>query len=110
MRGGMNMTRDEEIDYARRHGIPVEATKKSPYSVDENLWGRSIEAGVLEDPWATPPRDVFRWTVDAEEAPPKARELAIGFDEGAPVSLDGVRLEGVALVQKLNEIGGSYGV
>src|SRR2546426_9995744 len=59
MRGGMNMTRDEEIDYAKKHGIPVEATKKSPYSVDMNLWGRSIEAGVLEDPWDAPPRDVF---------------------------------------------------
>src|SRR5439155_799044 len=62
MRGGMNMTREEEIDYARKHGIAVEATKKSPYSVDENLWGRSIEAGVLEDPWGRPPRDVYQWT------------------------------------------------
>src|SRR6266852_8518285 len=67
MRGGMNMTRDEEIDYAKKHGIPVEATKKSPYSVDMNLWGRSIEAGVLEDPWDAPPRDVFAWTVDPDE-------------------------------------------
>ena len=110
MRGGMNMTREEEIDYARRHGIPVEATKKSPYSVDENLWGRSIEAGVLEDPFAPPPRDVFAWTVDADEAPAKAREVTIGFAEGVPVSLDGEELDGVLLVRKLNEIGGTYGV
>src|SRR5207237_8043000 len=58
MRGGMNMTREEEIDYARKHGIAVEATKKSPYSVDQTLWGRSIEAGVLEDPWGRPQRAV----------------------------------------------------
>jgi argininosuccinate synthase len=82
MRGGMNMTRDEEIEYAKERGIPVEATKKSPYSVDENLWGRSIEAGVLEDPWGVPPRDVYQWTVDADEAPAKPREIVIGFREG----------------------------
>jgi argininosuccinate synthase len=110
MRGGMNMTRDEEIDYARKRGIPVEATKKSPYSVDENLWGRSIEAGVLEDPWGAPPRDVYQWTVDAAEAPAKAREVVIGFREGVPVSLDGDDLGGVALIERLNKLGGSYGV
>jgi argininosuccinate synthase len=110
MRGGMNMTRDEEIDYARRHGIPVEATKRSPYSVDENLWGRSIEAGVLEDPWGAPPRDVFQWTADPDEAPAKPREVAIEFDEGVPVSLDGSDLDGVALVTRLNDIAGKHGV
>jgi argininosuccinate synthase len=110
MRGGMNMTREEEIDYARKRGIPVEATKKSPYSVDMNLWGRSIEAGVLEDPWGAPPRDVFQWTVDAEEAPAKPREIAIGFEEGIPVSLDGATIQSVALVQRLNELGGKHGV
>jgi argininosuccinate synthase len=110
MRGGMNMTRDEEIDYARKRGIPVEATKKSPYSVDENLWGRSIEAGVLEDPWGAPPRDVYQWTVDADEAPERAREVVIGFREGVPVSLDGDDLGGVALIERLNKLGGSYGV
>jgi len=110
MRGGMNMTRDEEIDYARRHGIPVEATKKSPYSVDENLWGRSIEAGVLEDPWDAPPRDVYHWTVDPDEAPAKPREVAIEFVEGVPATLDGARLDGVALIRSLNEIAGKHGV
>ncbi len=110
MRGGMNMTRDEEIDYARKRGIPVDATKKSPYSVDENLWGRSIEAGVLEDPWGAPPRDVYQWTVDAAEAPEKAREVVIGFREGIPVSLDGDDVGGVALIERLNKLGGSYGV
>jgi len=110
MRGGMNMTRDEEIEYARERGIPVEATKKSPYSVDENLWGRSIEAGVLEDPWGVPPRDVFQWTVDADEAPAKPREIVIGFREGLPISLDGDETLGVELVERLNKLGGKYGV
>src|SRR5205823_14857161 len=110
MRGGMNMTRDEEIDYAKKHGIPVEATKKSPYSVDMNLWGRSIEAGVLEDPWGAPPRDVFQWTVDPEEAPAKPREIEIGFDEGVPVTIDGAKVESVDLVHRLNDLAGKYGV
>ena len=110
MRGGMNMTRDEEIDYARKRGIPVEATKKSPYSVDENLWGRSIEAGVLEDPWGAPPRDIYQWTVDPDEAPAKAREVVIEFREGIPTKVDGDALGGVALIEKLNVLGGKYGV
>jgi len=110
MRGGMNMTRDEEIEYARERAIPVEATKQSPYSVDENLWGRSIEAGILEDPWGAPPRDVFQWTVDADEAPAKPREIVIGFREGIPTSLDGDAIEDVELVEQLNKLGGKYGV
>src|SRR5260221_5843257 len=110
MRGGMNMTRDEEIDYARRHGIPVEATKKSPYSVDMNLWGRSIEAGVLEDPWGAPPRDIYEWTVDPDEAPAKAHEVVIDFREGIPVGLDGESLGSVALIERLNKLGGKHGV
>ena len=110
MRGGMNMTRDEEIDYARIRGIPVEATKKSPYSVDENLWGRSIEAGVLEDPWGAPPRDIYEWTVEPDEAPAKAREVVIEFREGIPTKVDGDALGGVALIEKLNALGGKFGV
>jgi argininosuccinate synthase len=110
MRGGMNMTRDEEIDYARARGIPVEATKKNPYSVDMNLWGRSVEAGVLEDPWGAPPRDVFEWTVDPDEAPAKPREVVIEFKEGVPVKVDGETLGGVALIERLNSLGGKHGV
>ncbi len=110
MRGGMNMTREEEIDYARKRGIPVEATRKSPYSVDENLWGRSIEAGVLEDPWGAPPRDVFQWTVDPDEAPAKPREIVVDFREGIPIKLDGEELAGVELIESLNKLGGKYGV
>src|SRR5438105_14129618 len=104
------MTRDEEIDYARRHAIPVDATKKSPYSVDANLWGRSIEAGVLEDPWDAPPRDVFAWTAEPDEAPAKAVEVVVAFAEGIPVALDGVHLEGVPLIRRLNELAGTHGV
>ena len=110
LRSGMNMTREDEIDYAKARGIPVPVTKKSPYSVDENLWGRSIEAGVLEDPWGAPPRDVFQWTADPDEAPARAKEIVIGFREGIPVSLDGKAVEGVGLIEKLNDLGGKYGV
>ena len=110
LRGGMNMSREEEIDYATARGIPVPVTKKSPYSVDENLWGRSIEAGVLEDPWGAPPRDVFQWTVDPNEAPDKAKEIVIGFVEGVPSTVDGKSMDGVALIEKLNALGGKHGV
>lgn len=110
MRGGMNMTRDEEIEYAKERGIPVPVTKKSPYSVDENLWGRSVEAGVLEDPWGAPPRDVFQWTVDPDEAPARARELVISFKEGIPVAIDDEASDGVTLIEKLNAIAGKHGV
>jgi len=110
LRSGMNMTREDEIDYAKARGIPVPVTKKSPYSVDENLWGRSIEAGVLEDPWGAPPRDVFQWTVDPDEAPAKPLEIVIGFHEGIPVTLNGQAVEGVRLIERLNLLGGKHGV
>jgi argininosuccinate synthase len=110
LRSGMSMTRDEEIEYAKARGIPVPVTKKSPYSVDENLWGRSIEAGVLEDPWEAPPRDVYQWTVDPSDAPARAQELVIAFREGTPVSLDGESTDGVTLIEKLNAIAGKHGV
>jgi argininosuccinate synthase len=110
LRSGMNMTREAEMDYAKARGIPVPVTKKSPYSVDENLWGRSIEAGVLEDPWGAPPRDVFQWTVDPGEAPAKPLEIVIAFIEGIPVSLNGQAVDGVRLIERLNALGGKHGV
>ena len=110
LRSGMNMTREDEMDYAKARGIPVPVTKKSPYSVDENLWGRSIEAGALEDPWGAPPRDVFQWTVDPDEAPAKALELVIGFREGIPVKLNSEEIDGVRLIERLNVLGGKHGV
>jgi argininosuccinate synthase len=104
------MTRDEEIKFAARHGIPVEATPESPYSVDQNLWGRSCEAGVLEDPWDEPPADAFAWTVDPARAPDEPEYLEIEFEHGQPVGLDGARLDGTVLIERLNQVGGRHGV
>jgi argininosuccinate synthase len=104
------MTRPEEIEFARKHGIPVEATKESPYSLDLNLWGRSCEAGVLEDPWEEPPADAFGWTVAPEKAPDQPEYVEIEFDRGRPVGLNGERLDGVPLIERLNKLGGKHGV
>jgi argininosuccinate synthase len=104
------MSRDEEIQFAAKHGIPVEATKESPYSIDQNLWGRSCEAGVLEDPWDEPPADAFAWTTDPLRAPNEPEYVEIEFEQGRPVALNGQRLDGVPLIQRLNELGGKHGV
>ena len=104
------MTREETIKYAQRYGIPVPITVKSPYSIDENLWGRSIECGVLEDPWVEPPEDVFTWTKSPADAPDKPAYVEIGFEQGIPVSLDGQKMDGVSLIQRLNELAGEHGV
>ena len=88
MRVGMGMTRDEELAYARERGIDVPSGPSSPFSIDANLWGRSIEAGVLEDPWTAPPPDAFEWTVDPADAPRTARETVIGFEAGVPTTPD----------------------
>src|SRR6516165_5850340 len=104
------MTRDEEIKFAAKHGIPVEATKESPYSVDLNLWGRSCEAGVLEDPWEEPPADAFAWTVHPVDAPNEPEYVEIEFEQGRPVGLGGQRLDGVPIINRLNELGGKHGV
>jgi argininosuccinate synthase len=102
-------SRDEEIAYAAERNIPVEAKPDSPFSVDDNLFGRAIEAGVLEDPWAAPPEDAFVLTV----APPSAAEpveVVIGFEAGLPVSLDGEDLPLAELIAQLNELAGSRGI
>jgi argininosuccinate synthase len=104
------MTRDEEIKFAAKHGIPVEATQESPYSVDLNLWGRSCEAGVLEDPWDEPPEEAFAWTVNPAKAPNEPAYVEIEFDRGTPVALDGQRMDGVPLIQHLNDLGGKHGI
>ena len=104
------MTREETIAYANRYGIPVPVTADSPYSIDENLWGRSIECGVLEDPWAEPPEEVFSWTRSPKDAPDKPCYVEIGFDRGIPISLDGREMDGVALIQELNQVAGEHGV
>ena len=104
------MTREQTIAYAESHHIPVPITKASPYSIDENLWGRSIECGVLEDPWTEPPRDVFVWTRAPEETPDHPSYLEIGFDKGMPTSLNGQRQDGVTLVQNVHNVAGAHGV
>jgi argininosuccinate synthase len=109
MRQGMGMTRDEEIDYALERGIDVPVTHASPYSVDVNMWGRSIEAGVLEDPWTAPPRDVYAWTVDPSEGPAGV-EVTLGFEAGIPSSLNGTPIDAVELIETLNVLGGRHGV
>jgi argininosuccinate synthase len=109
MRVGMGMTREQEIEYAIERGIDIPVTKASPYSVDVNLWGRSVETGVLEDPWVTPPADAYQWTVAPADAPPPV-EVTIAFDGGTPVSLDGAAVDPVELVEGLNALAGSHGV
>jgi argininosuccinate synthase len=104
------MNREDEIEYAREHGIEVPATVESPYSTDENLWGRSIEAGILEDPWEEPPAEVYEWTRDPRRCPDEPTYVEIGFEEGLPVSLEGKPLPAVELVEQLNAIGGANGV
>ncbi len=104
------MTREETIDYAQRYDIPLPITASSPYSIDENLWGRSIECGVLEDPWAEPPEDAFAWTKSPAEAPDKPGYVEIGFDKGIPLTVDGQEMDGVSLIQHLNELAGGHGV
>ncbi len=102
-------TRDEEIAYAEARGIPVEAKQESPFSIDDNLFGRAIEAGVLEDPWAAPPEEAFALTSSPQSAPAPV-EVVIGFEEGLPVSLDGEELTLAELVAALNELAGPYGI
>ncbi|MBM4432615.1 MAG: argininosuccinate synthase [Chloroflexi bacterium] len=104
------MTREQTIKYAQRHGIPVPVTIASPYSIDENLWGKSIECGVLEDPWVEPPDDAYTWTKSPSEAPDKPGYVEIDFDKGIPVALNGKKVGGVRLIQQLNELAGKHGV
>jgi argininosuccinate synthase len=104
------MNRDDEIEYAREHGIPVPATAESPYSTDENLWGRSIEAGILEDPWAEPPPEVFEWTRDPRDCPAEPAYVEISFKEGLPTAIDGRPLDALEIVTRLNQLGGETGV
>jgi argininosuccinate synthase len=102
-------TRDEEIAYARSRGIPVEAKPDSPYSIDDNLFGRAIEAGILEDPWTAPPEEAFALTASPFHAP-DPHELVLGFDAGLPVSLDDEELTLAELVATLNARAGMFGI
>ena len=105
-----NMSRPEEMAYAEEHGIPVPTTKESPYSVDENLWGRSIEAGPLEDPDHEPTEDVFAITTSPENAPDEPKYVEIGFQEGLPTTLDGEELPLVDLISELGAVAGANAI
>jgi len=102
-------TREEEIVYAQERGIPITNTKESPYSIDENVFGRAIESGMLEDPWNAPPEDAYRLTSDPTKAP-APKEIVIGFENGVPVSLDGEKLPLYQLIHRMNVEAGAYGI
>ncbi|QLH75458.1 MAG: argininosuccinate synthase [Methanomassiliicoccales archaeon] len=104
------MTREDEIEYAKEHNIPINVKKACPYSTDENLWGRSCECGILEDAWAEPPEDAFEWTVSPDKAPDTPQYVTVKFEKGVPVAIDGKKLSAVALIKKMNEIAGKHGV
>ncbi|HSR17152.1 MAG TPA: argininosuccinate synthase, partial [Ignavibacteriaceae bacterium] len=103
-------SREEEMESAMKLNIPVNATKKSPYSIDENLWGIAVECGALEDPEAAPPDDAYQITVDPKYAPEKSVVITIGFEKGIPVTLDGIELGAVELVTQLRDIGAANGI
>jgi argininosuccinate synthase len=104
------MTREATIRYAQKNKIPIPVTKKSPYSIDENLWGRAIECGILEDPWNEPPEDAFIWTKSPENTPDQPTYVEIEFARGIPVALNGKKLDGIRLIEHLNRIAGENGV
>src|SRR5438552_4899317 len=103
------LTREDSIEYAAKHGIPIRVRKDSPYSVDENLWGRTIECGILEDPWVEPPEEVYALTSKTTDTPRESRELVIGFEGGVPVSLDGTTTPLHELVPAVSAAVGAYG-
>jgi len=102
-----NFSREEEIEYALENNIPIPVSRKSPYSIDENLWGRSIEGGILEDPWQEPPEEVYLWTRFENREP---SYIEITFERGVPVELNDVRKNVVEIIEDLNKIAGSYGI
>lgn len=103
-------SRDEEIEYAMKHDVPIPATLDSPFSIDQNLWGRANEAGVMEDPWVSPPEEAYGLTVSVENAPDEAEYVEIEFVAGKPVSLNGKEMKLADLIQELNAVAGAHGV
>ena len=103
-------SREDAIDYAEKHGVPVPVTKKRPYSMDRNIWHLSHEGGDLEDPWNEPKDDVYMVTKTPEQAPDKATYVEIAFEKGVPVAVDGKKLGAVELLEKLNELGAANGI
>src|SRR4029450_5974366 len=105
-----NMTRNEEIEYARVRNVAVPTTKASPYSTDENLWGRSVECGMLEDPWNEPPDDIYALTKSPADAPALPAYVEIGWQDGVPVTVNGVEMSLVEVIDSLETIAGVHGV
>jgi argininosuccinate synthase len=103
------LVRADCIDLAQKWDIPLEATKEKLYSIDENMWGRAIECGVLENPWSSPPAEPYTMTVDPADAPSEPRDLVVTFDGGVPVALDGERTALVDLIDTIGKTVGSYG-
>lgn len=106
----VHWSREEEIDYAKKNGIPVPINKKSPYSIDENLWGRANECGILEDPWQVAPADAYARTNALEDTPDEADVIEITFEQGVPTKLDGKELPLAQLIMKLDKIAGKHGI
>jgi argininosuccinate synthase len=110
MRVGMGLSREQKVAYAAARDIELPPAARSTYSIDVNLWGRSCETGVLEDPWATPPPDAYEWTVDPGGAPDIPTEVTISFEGGIPVALDGQTVPPVELIERLQALGGRHGI
>ena len=104
------LTREKEIEYAKENNIEIIVKKESPFSVDENLWGRSCECGIIEDAWEEPPADAWGWTVAPHDAPDEAEYIEIGFEKGIPVSLDGKKMDGIKLITEVDKIARQHGV
>lgn len=102
-------TRQEEMDWAEAHGVTVPTTKSKPYSIDDNLWGRAIECGVLEDPMNRPPLDIYTMTTDPEKAHEEATEIEVEFKAGLPVAIDGEQMSYLDIIAKMNQIAGANG-
>lgn len=105
-----NLTRSEEIEYAKKRNIPVSQNKKKIWSIDENLWGRSIEGGRLEEVYFSPPEEIYSWTKSYKESPSTPLEIVIDFENGVPVGINGRRKDGVSLISYLNKIAGKFGI
>ncbi|HDD35999.1 MAG TPA: argininosuccinate synthase [Archaeoglobus veneficus] len=103
----LNLTREWEIEYAKQHGIDVGVTKEKPYSIDENLWSRSVEGGKLENPALIPPEDIYEWTSFEKE---NAEIVKIDFKKGIPIAINDEEMDGFELIKTLNEIGGNHGI
>ena len=103
------LTRDKAIEYAAEHNLPIAQSKKSPYSVDQNVWGRAVETGLLEDPWNAPIEDIYTYTQDPD-VQRDPTEVVIKFDQGIPVAIDGVDYSPIAMIKKMNELAGQHGV